>query len=111
MNATRSTLTHGILAAAVLATMRFVTYAGTVPAAKAPVLGVTRTGAAVGERVAVDIGGILEVEAGGAFAKGDALETDALGRAVLHTDGVTVGRALAASAGAGSIALFNFIPN
>lgn len=45
----------------------------------------------------------IRVEAGGTFAAGDLLQTDALGRVVLRTTGAVVARALEAAAAAGNV--------
>ena len=95
-------LTLTVAATAAVATNRFVTPMGAYPAAAAKGLGVARTGAAVGELLAIDILGTSIAEAGGAFAKDAALELDATGRVVVKAAGVAVARALEASAAAGA---------
>lgn len=94
-------LTLMVTASAALAAKRFVTVAGAPSAAGQTALGVTRTAAALGDAVAVDVVGTAQVEAGAAIAAGAAVEVGASGRAVTRTTGVTVGRALTAASAAG----------
>lgn len=95
-------LTLTVAATAVVATNRFVNGVGAYPAAAAKGLGVARTGGAVGELLAVDILGTSIAEAGGAFAKDDALQLDATGRVIKQAAGAGVARALEASTAAGA---------
>lgn len=96
-------LTLTVAATAAVATNRFVTPMGAYPAAATKGLGVARTGAAVGELLAVDVLGTSVAEAGGAFAKDDALQLDATGRAIKQTGaGIPVARALEAASAAGA---------
>ena len=96
-------LTTSILAAAALLRLRFVTYAGTVPAAGARTLGVAATQVDLGEQAPVNTHGELLVEAGGAIAAGAEVESDASGRAVTRTTGVVCGVARDAAPAAGEI--------
>lgn len=102
MQGSISLLVLNVVAAAALATGRFVTTAGAVPAAAARVLGVTRTSAAAaGDLVPVDAVGTAIVEAGAAVAVGAAVETDSVGRAITLAAGVKCGHALSAASAAG----------
>ncbi|MEM1055180.1 MAG: capsid cement protein [Bacteroidota bacterium] len=92
-------------------TRRFVTATGSQAGAKANTLGVSRYSTAADEEVPVDTLGTTEVEAGGAIAAGGAIETDADGKAVAHTDGPVVARALEAAAADGDIIEVVLIPN
>ena len=50
-------------------------------------------------------GTLFRVEAGGAFAAGTTVQSDSTGRAVAHTTGVALARALAGASGAGDFVL------
>lgn len=100
-----------IRAAAYLVENRFVTPAGTVPAANANVLGVVKNPGSVGEWVAVDILGTAIVEAGGAIAVRATVATDALGRAITWTTGAKVGMATDATTAAGQMVEVLLIQN
>lgn len=90
---------------------RFVTYAGAQAGADANVLGVNRYAVTDAELMAVDALGTTIVEAGAAITAGDALETDASGRAITQTNGPVVGRALQAASGAGARIEVLLLPN
>ncbi|MEO0558051.1 MAG: DUF2190 domain-containing protein [Bacteroidota bacterium] len=90
---------------------RFVTAAGTQAGAKVNTLGVSWYDAVDGGELAVHNLGTAEVEAGGVIAVNGAIETDADGKAVAHTDGPIVARALEASAADGEIIEVLLIPN
>lgn len=94
-----------------IARRRFVTAAGAQAGAKSNTLGVSRYPVGADEEVPVDNLGTTEVEAGGAIAAGGAIETDADGKAVAHTDGPVVARALEAAAADGDIIEAVLIPN
>lgn len=99
-----SILTLPISATATLTANRFVTFAGAVPAADAYVLGVARTAAVSGDKIAVDVQGTAVVEAGAAIAAGATLKVDASGRVITWaTSGARVGIALQAAAAAGNL--------
>ncbi|MFS2004615.1 capsid cement protein [Duganella sp. CT11-25] len=104
-------LTLSVVATAALSANRAVTGTGAVPAAGARCLGVTDFAAAIGERVSVGVQGTMPGEAGAAFAADAALELDAVGRFITKASGVTVGRAITAAVGAGSLAEILLIPN
>lgn len=87
-------LTWTVAAAGALAANRFVTQAGAYPAAAAKAYGVTRTVAATGDLVPVDVLGTTIVECGGAITKDAGLEVDAQGRVVTLSAGKAVGRAM-----------------
>lgn len=90
---------------------RFVTAVGAQAGAKANTLGVSRYSVAVDEEVPIDNLGTTEVEAGGAIGAGGAIETDAAGKAVAHTDGPVVARALEAAVADGDVIEVHLIPN
>lgn len=90
-------LTLTLTAAAALAAERFVTTDGNVPAAGGYAIGVTTTEAAKGEAFAADVMGTTVVEAGGAIAAGQGVQTDASGKAVALSSGVALGTALQAA--------------
>ncbi len=107
-------LTLTVAAAGVLAPNRFVTQAGAYPAAGGVAFGVTRTGAEqAGDLVPVDVLGTAIAEAGGAFAKDAALQSDAQGRAIALTVGSKspVGRSMEAAAGAGDLVEALLVPS
>lgn len=106
-----SVLTLTVLAAAALSANRFVTAGGAVPAANANVIGVTRSSAGSGDLVPVDALGTTMVEASAAISAGAAIATTNDGRAVTHSTGAVVARALTAAAGAGSLIEVMLIPN
>jgi hypothetical protein len=104
-------LTVPVVATAALTQYRAVTGLGAVPAAAARSLGIATVSAAIGERVGVDVDGTTIAEAGAAFAVDVALELDAAGRVITKAAGVTVGRAMQAAAGAGSLVEILLIAN
>jgi hypothetical protein len=106
-----SVQTLSILAAATLTANRFVTAVGAVPAANANVIGVTRTGGGSGDLVPVDTLGTTLVEASAAISAGAAIATTNDGRAVTHSTGAVVARALQAATGAGQLIEVALIPN
>ena len=87
-------LTVGAPAAAAITANRFTTYAGAVPAAGAGGCGVSRSDAAIGERVPIDALGTATVEVGAAIAANALVETDNQGRAITRNTGVVLGRLL-----------------
>ncbi len=89
----------------------FVTTTGAWLSAGGNALGATRSAAASGAAVPVDVIGTTVVEAGAAVAAGAAVESDAQGRAVPQSTGVVVGRALQAAAGPGELIEVLLIPN
>ncbi len=68
-----------------VAAHRFVSPTGGAPSAGGNVLGVAQHAAKSGADIAVSALGTEVVEAGGTFAKGDALRTDANGKAIKHS--------------------------
>lgn len=94
-------LTTTVLAIAALPRMRFVTFAGGVPAAGARVMGVAALDVDNGEQAPVNTHGELLIEAGAAIAVGVEVETDATGRAVTKTTGVAAGVTRDAATAAG----------
>ena len=110
----QSVLTITITATGAIAPARFVTAAGAQAAAGANAIGVARTGGAAGDAIPVDVLGVVEVEAGGPVAAGDAVEADAQGRAITQAPTSTnprLGRALTAAAAAGERIRVMLIPN
>lgn len=82
---------------------RFVGYDGKQAAAAAAVLGVTEYEGNSGDAVAVDVIGIVLVEAGAALAAGQAVESDAQGCAVALASGKAAGTALDAASAQGDL--------
>lgn len=97
------TFTHSLTAGGNGVQRRFVDYAGLQAVAGSEVLGVAKTDFVTGQLTAVDILGVVGVEAGAAVALGAHIIPDAQGRAV--ADGGTavnrIGRALNAVTAAG----------
>lgn len=94
-------LTLTVTASADLEANRFVTLAGAYPAAGGTALGVSDTAADTGDDLAVDVIGTSKITSGGAFAKGDLLDSDATGRAVVHAAGTVLAQALAPASAEG----------
>ena len=90
---------------------RFVGYGGAHAVAAGAALGVSRTGAALGEDFTVDVLGTALVEASGAIAAGGAVEVGATGKAAALAAGVTVARALSAAAADGNLIEVVLIPS
>lgn len=86
-----------VLATAIVAAERFTTGAGAQSAAAGRALGVSRSGAAIGERYPVDVIGTAIVTAGAAIAADALIEVGADGKAVTKAAGVAVARALEAA--------------
>lgn len=85
-------LTLSAVAAAQITANRFVSTSYGVPAAAANTLGVAESAAAAGERFPVTNQGTAVVETGAAISAGALVETDATGRAITKSAGVTQGR-------------------
>lgn len=100
-----------LTASAAVTAERLVSYAGAVSVAGAAGPGVVRQTAASGELVTVDVLGTSIVASGAAVAVGDAVESDASGRAIPKTTGVTRGRALTAATAADQRIEVLLIPN
>ncbi len=102
----------GIASAAILANT-FVTYADAPAGAAANTKGVARTDVPnIGDRYPVSVTGTELVLSGGAVNVGDALQTDASGRAITRTStNPVVGRALTAATAAGQLIEALLIPN
>lgn len=113
MSQSISLLALTVSAAAALTAHRFVGHDGDLAGAGANALGVTRTDAALDEQVAVDVIGTAQVESGGALAAGALVESDASGRAITKSAGVTVARLApgASAAGAGELVEVILIAN
>lgn len=107
-----SLLTLNLVAAAVLVAERFVTTDGNYATAAGPADGVSATAAAaIGDMFPADHGGIVTVVAGGAIAKNAYVQVGASGKAVTHSTGVPVAKALDAAAADGDRIRVLFIPN
>lgn len=108
-----SILTLTVVAAAALAASRFITQAGTYPAAGGKVFGVTRSKAdAAGDLLPVDVQGTTIVETGAAVAFDADLMVDATGRVVPLTVGSKFGvaRSMEAAAAAGAFIEVLLVP-
>ena len=91
---------------------RFVTATGAKPARQKNAVGVTQTDGKKDELVTVTVLGTAVVTAAAKIAAGTALEVDADGKVVPHTNGkVAVGRALTAAAADGDDIEVFIIPN
>lgn len=101
MSQFRPILRLSVTAAVTLLGERFVTKAGTVPAAAAKAFGVLRGDTAIGALGTVDVLGTAICAAGAAVADDADLELDAVGRVITRTAGVKVGKAIMAAAAAG----------
>lgn len=107
-----SVLTLPVLATGTIANSRFVTPAGAQAGADANTLGVARSDAVSGDRIAVDVLGTAIVESGAAFAVNATLKTDSSGRGITWvTSGAKVALALQAATGAGQFVEVLLIPN
>lgn len=104
-------LTLPIIASGSVAVHRFVTPTGAQAGDGVNTIGVSSVAASSGESFAVDHLGTTIVEAGGAFSAGDLVQTDTNGKAVVKSGGVSVGRALQDSSGAGDYVEITLIPN
>lgn len=96
-------LTTTILALADLSRFRLVGFDGGVCAAGAKALGPCEVTTSAGEQAPVNMTGALLVEAGGPITVGAEVESDATGRAIAKTTGVSNGWALDAAAAAGDV--------
>lgn len=85
-------LTGTVKATGPVLARRFVSVVGAQAGAAANTAGVARTDAAAGDNFPVDVLGTAVVVAGGPIPAGAAVETDADGRAVVHTTGPVVAR-------------------
>lgn len=107
-------LTLTVVATGAMTAHRFVTAAGVQAGADANTLGVTRSDAVSGDRVAVDVLGTVILEAGAAFAAGATLKSDASGRGInwaTSGSGAKVAQALQAATAAGQFVEVLLIPN
>jgi hypothetical protein len=75
-------VTTSIKAASPVLKHRFISFTGGYPSVNAKALGVSMADTDAGKMIPVVVTGIAIVEAGGAVSKGDALTTDAEGKAV-----------------------------
>ena len=106
-----SVLTISLVATAVLLANRFTTAVGAVSGAAGNAIGVSRSGAAIGDLVPVDVLGTTQVEASAAITAGVAVASTSDGRAVTYSTGVAVGRALTGATAAGQLIEVLLIPN
>lgn len=96
-------LTLSRLASSVIAAARFVTPANAQATAGANTLGVNRSAAAIGDRIAVDADGTAVVESGAAVADGATIASDATGRAITWASGAKIAVALEPATAAGQM--------
>lgn len=96
-------LTTSILALDDLSRFRLVDFDGGVCAAGAKALGACEATTSAGEQAPVNMTGALLVEAGGPITVGAEVESDAAGRAVAKTTGVSNGWAMDAATAAGDV--------
>ncbi|MGN7832656.1 capsid cement protein [Pseudoxanthomonas sp. 22568] len=94
-------LALSIAATAAVLQERFVSAAGAPAAPAGNALGASETDAAIGQIFTVNAIGTAIVTAGGAIAKGAAIEVGAAGKAVTKNAGITVARALQAASADG----------
>lgn len=107
-----SLLALTVMAASAIAANRFVTPAGAQAGADANTLGASRSAAASGEKLPVDVLGTAVVEAGAAVTAGATVKSDASGRAIpWATSGAKVGVALEAASAAGQLIEVLLVPN
>lgn len=100
-----------VTASVAIAANTFVSATGATAAAAGNALGVATFNAAIGQVVTCNVIGTATVIAGAAIAKGDAVEVGATGFAITKATGVTVGRALNATAAAGEFVEVLLIAN
>lgn len=96
-------LTTSITATADLTRLRLVGLDGGVAAAGAKALGPAEVDADAGEQAAVNVLGVLLVEAGGVIAAGAEVEVGADGKAITLAAGISNGYALDAAAADGDV--------
>lgn len=82
---------------------RFVKHDGAQAVLNAEAYGVARHDVADTEPVAIDVIGVVPVEAGGVIALGAEVQADASGKAIALAAGVSLGRAVEASTADGDI--------
>lgn len=98
-----SLLTLTLTASADVVAARFVSIAGAQSTAGGLALGVSQSNATPGQQFPAVVFGTAIVESGGAFSKGDPLQSDAQGRAVDATTGPVVAHALEDATAAGEM--------
>jgi hypothetical protein len=103
MKTQQVTLTTTIPCTVALTKRRFVSLAGAPTAAAAWSPGVAEVDCDPGLQAAVNVAGIVLVEAGAAIAAGAQVEADAQARAVTLAAGAANGRALDAAGAAGDV--------
>jgi hypothetical protein len=86
MKTYKTALTDSITAAVDLVKHRFIGFDGNYCGADAKALGVSETDTKAGQQCPVIVYGIALVEAGGAISKGQAVKSDANGKAVAATN-------------------------
>lgn len=104
-------LNLSLLAAAAITAERFIDHGGNVATAAGNAAGVAETAGAIGDLISTTVLGTAIVTAGGAIAKGAAVEVGATGKAVTKSAGIAVGRALQAAAADGDRIEVFLIPN
>lgn len=109
-----SLMTLTVIATAAVVANRCITLAGAYPAAAGLALGVTRSNGAIGDALPVDVHGTAIIEAGAAITADATLMVGADGKVITHDndgDKHTVGRALEAAAGDGSLLEVLLVPS
>ncbi len=101
MTTEKIVLTITVPASTALPALRYVNFAGAVPAAGQRTLGIANADYDAGEQAGVNTHGELLVLAGAAIAVGAEVESDAQGRAVPRSTGVAAGVARDAATAAG----------
>lgn len=87
-----SLLALPVLATAAITANRFITPAGAPTGAAGNAQGIAQTDAAIGAKVTTTVLGTEVVETGAAIAAGALIESDATGRAVTKSAGITLAR-------------------
>lgn len=96
-----ATLTITATLTAAVVENRFLGFDGDYASAAGNSLGTTNTDGDIGDNIAVDVLGVVTVEASAAIAVGADIEVAADGKAVTQTSGIIVARALTAAAADG----------
>jgi hypothetical protein len=106
-------LTLTVAATGAITAQRFVTPAAAQAGAGVNSLGVARYGAAIADKIPVDVMGTAYVEAGAAIDAGALVEADASGRAITRSAGAILGRVAPgdSAAAAGAFVEIVLIPN
>lgn len=114
MTPSRPILTLTVIASAALVNNRAVTLAGAYPSSGALALGITRSDAASGDPVPVDVQGTAIVEAGAAFSADVPLMVGTSGKLIAHDgdgDKHAVARSLQAATADGQMVEVLLVPS